>query len=91
MRAIWIEPATHEVSVLEIEASPRNLRELLGALRRSVARLPNGDCLLASAKPIRSKQFAIGGSMPVTGAASHRGKDHPISRASTSQIGCRCY
>jgi hypothetical protein len=31
MRAIWIEPATHEVSVLEIEASPRNLRELLGA------------------------------------------------------------
>jgi hypothetical protein len=69
MKAIFIEPDIQQVSVRDIQGCPRDLRELLGAAPRRVARLPNGDLLLASAEPRRGRQFAMGNSLPVVGPA----------------------
>ena len=69
MRAILIEPAKQEVSLQDIRVSPSDLRELLGATPRRVARLPNGDVVLAAPEAGRNRRFTMGGSKPVNGRA----------------------
>jgi hypothetical protein len=85
MKAIFIEPDKQQVSVRDIQGCPRDLRELLGTAPRRVARLPNGDLLLASAEPGRQRQFAIGNSLPVVGPAVLIGRPGRFSVHSPSK------
>jgi hypothetical protein len=88
MKAILIEPDRQALSVRELEI---NLRELLGSVPRRVARLPNGDFLIASTDLSGRRQFAMGGSQRFAGPAiivgeTNRVREHRPAKSDVSSI-----
>jgi hypothetical protein len=91
MRAILIEPAKQQVTLQDIEVSPRDLREVLGATPHRVGRLPNGDLILAAAEAVRHRRFTLGGSHPVNGPAiviggTDRFREHRPAKSEVTSI-----
>jgi hypothetical protein len=78
MKAILIEPDRQALSVRELLINSTNLRELLGSGPRRVARLPNGDILIASTDLSARRQFAMGGSQRFAGPAIIVGKTNRV-------------
>ena len=89
MRAIYIEPTGQQVSVADVDGSPAGFRELLGAVPHRAARLPNGDIVLAARG--QNREFTMGGSQPIKGAAIVLGKltrfrEHRPAKSDASSI-----
>jgi hypothetical protein len=65
MRAVAIDPMERRIVVEDVDPTPGELRRLCGAPPRVVARLPNGDVLLAREGERSWAGFSIGGSKAI--------------------------
>lgn len=91
MRVITIEPAKRELFVEDIKADSGDLRELLGSKPYRIARLPNGDVVVAAAKTIDANRFTMGGSKYFHGRAvvlgkANRFREHQAAKSDVHSI-----
>lgn len=91
MRALAVEPAAQEITVIDVSHNRRTIAERFACFPpRVMARFPNGDVLLAAPTGTR-ESFSIGGLGPVAGSALVVGRrnefgEHAAARTTLDEL-----